>query len=197
MFALLFATNNEHKVEEIQAAVGGRFTIISLKTAGIDVDIPEPFDTLEANALAKSRTIFKLTGKSCFSEDTGLEVEALQGEPGVKSARYAGEGRVFSENIDKLLRKLGNNVHRNARFRTVISLIIESREYLFEGICEGSITHSPVGSHGFGYDPIFVPADGDKTFGEMSLMEKLGYSHRRKAADKLVLFLQQAIIPDN
>lgn len=188
---LIFATNNANKVKEIQAAIGSKITVISLKEAGIDIDIPEPHDTLEANAREKSHTIFMLTGEHCFSEDTGLEVDALNGEPGVKSARYAGEDKAFEKNIDKLLENLGNTSHRNARFRTVVSLMWDGREYLFEGICEGTIIAERRGSQGFGYDPVFVPAGSNVTFAEMSMEEKGKFSHRRKAADKLVSFLQE------
>jgi len=147
---LIFATNNQHKVQEIQAAINDRFEVISLEAAGIHIDIPEPYDTLEANASEKSWTIHRLTGANCFSEDTGLEVEALSGEPGVKSARYAGENRAFEDNIKKLLEKLGNNSNRKAKFRTVISLILNEKEYLFEGVCEGVITIEKKGTEGFG-----------------------------------------------
>ena len=188
---LIFATNNQHKVEEMQAAAGHAFKMISLKEAGIDIDIPEPHNTLEENASEKSWTIHTLSGINCFSEDTGLEVDALNGEPGVKSARYAGEDKAFKKNIDKLLAKLGDNTHRIARFRTVISLIIDEKEYFFEGICEGSIGKIPSGIEGFGYDPIFIPDGATKTFAQMTLKEKELYSHRKKAADKLVAFLQQ------
>lgn len=190
---LIFATNNQHKVEEIQAAIGSQLEVVSLKQAGIDIDIPEPHDTLEANASEKSRTIHQLTGEHCFSEDTGLEVEALNGEPGVKSARYAGEDKAFDKNVEKLLSKLGNQENRKARFRTVISLIWEGREWLFEGICEGTITREPAGTGGFGYDPVFIPTDGDRTFAQMTMAEKNELSHRKKAADKLVLFLQEQV----
>ena len=191
---LIFATNNQHKVEEIQAAIGNDLEIIPLKQAGIDIDIPEPHDTLEANASEKSRTIHQLTGQHCFSEDTGLEVEALNGEPGVKSARYAGEDRAFEKNIEKLLTKLGNSENRRARFRTVISLIWQGQEWLFEGICEGAIAREPYGAGGFGYDPVFVPAGSNRTFAEMTMAEKNEISHRKKAADKLILFLQKQVI---
>src|ERR1700730_7087192 len=134
---LIFATNNPHKVDEIQAAIGKALQVISLKQAGIDIDIPEPHDTLEANASEKSRTILESTGMSCFGEDTGLEVEALYGAPGVKSARYAGEERSFEKNIDKLLSALLNQPNRKAQFRTVISLQYDGQEYFFEGICIG------------------------------------------------------------
>ena len=188
---LIFATNNRHKVEEIQAAIGNKITIRTLSDVGIDIDIPEPHDTLEANALEKAMTIHKLTRSNCFSEDTGLEVEALGGEPGVMSARYAGDEKNFKKNIDKLLTNLGVEENRNARFRTVISLIWKENEYFFEGISEGRIIHSQRGNHGFGYDPVFVPSGSNKTFAEMDLEEKNRFSHRRKAADKLVGFLQQ------
>jgi XTP/dITP diphosphohydrolase len=167
--------------------------VISLKQAGIDIDIPEPHDTLEANASEKSRTIHQLTGQHCFSEDTGLEVEALNGEPGVKSARYAGEDKAFDKNVEKLLSRLGNQENRKARFRTVISLIWEGREWLFEGICEGTITREPAGTGGFGYDPVFIPTNGNRTFAQMTMAEKNELSHRKKAADKLVLFLQEQV----
>ena len=191
MTQLIFATNNQHKVEEIQFAFGDKFRIISLKAAGIDIDIPEPHDTLEANASEKSKTIFRLTRQNCFSEDTGLEVEALNGEPGVKSARYAGDEKAFDKNIEKLLLALGDNPNRKARFRAVISLLFREKEHLFEGICDGTIGYQRKGNNGFGYDSVFIPSGSDKTFGEMALEEKIIYSHRRKAGDKLVLFLQQ------
>jgi XTP/dITP diphosphohydrolase len=136
---LIFATNNQHKVDEISVIIGTQFNVVTLKDAGINIDIPEPHDTLEANATEKSTTIHRLTGNNVFSEDTGLEVAALNGEPGVKSARYAGEGRDFQANIDKLLANLEGIANRKARFRTVISLILDNKEYLFEGICEGEI----------------------------------------------------------
>src|ERR1700722_16245057 len=132
MIKLIFATNNQHKVEEIQSAVGNIIEVVSLRQANIDIDIPEPHDTLEANATEKSKTIHHLTKMNCFSEDTGLEVDALNGEPGVKSARYAGEDKAFDKNIDKLLAMLGNNENRKARFRTVVSLILNEHEHLFE-----------------------------------------------------------------
>jgi XTP/dITP diphosphohydrolase len=187
---LIFATNNRHKVEEMQSAIGKEIEIITMQQAGIDIDIPEPHDTLEANAAEKSGTIARLTGMNCFSEDTGLEVEALNGEPGVRSARYAGEGKSFEKNIDMLLEKLGKNPNRKARFRTVISLLLDGKEYLFEGICNGFIEPARKGTGGFGYDPIFTPEGSDKTFGEMSMEEKGKFSHRTRAANKLVVFLK-------
>lgn len=186
---LIFATNNQHKVEEINAVLPNHIHSLSLKEAGIDVDIPEPHDTLEENAREKARTIRQLTGKNCFSEDTGLEVVALNGEPGVKSARYAGEGRSFDANIEKLLANLAGKESRKAQFRTVICLLLNGEEHLFEGICRGVIIEERKGAQGFGYDPVFVPEGGDKTFAEMSLAEKNRVSHRKKAVDKLVAFL--------
>jgi len=188
---LIFATNNAHKVEEIQAAIGHHLQVVSLQQAGIDIDIPEPHETLEANASEKSSTIHRLTGSDCFSEDTGLEVDALNGEPGVKSARYAGEDRSFSSNIDKLLHRLQGHTDRRARFRTVISLILDGQEHLFEGICEGRILTAPTGGQGFGYDPVFTPDGDTRSFAQMNMEEKNRYSHRRKAADQLVAFLDQ------
>ena len=189
METLIFATNNQHKVDEIRLSLSNRFNIITLKEAGIDIDIPEPHDTLEANASEKSNVIYKLTAKNCFSEDTGLEVEALNGEPGVKSARYAGEGRVFENNIIKLLQNLSSKSNRKARFKTVISLILSEKEYLFDGICTGTITTEKRGSNGFGYDSVFIPDGSNKTFAEMTIEEKSSFSHRRKAMEKLVIFL--------
>ena len=187
---LIFATNNPHKVKEMQAAIGGEFELVSLQEAGINIEIPEPHDSLEANAVEKSTTIFNLAKCDCFSDDTGLEVEALHGEPGVKSARYAGEGKNFDDNIDKLLLNLEVHSNRRARFRTVISLIWKGGQYLFEGICEGYIEKCRHGSNGFGYDPVFIPDGSDKTFAEMSLEEKNNFSHRKKAVSQLVSFLQ-------
>jgi XTP/dITP diphosphohydrolase len=191
---LIFATNNDHKAEEIRSVTGNKFEIITLKEASIDIDIPEPHDTLEENASEKSRTIYQMTGINCFSEDTGLEVEALNGEPGVKSARYAGAGRSFDKNIDKLLAKLGNQENRKARFRTVISLIIDGEETQFVGVTDGTIISAGKGTQGFGYDPVFMPDGTGKTFAEMSLDEKNQYSHRAKATAKLIAFLKNLYI---
>lgn len=190
MTKLIFATNNQHKVEEIQSAIGNIIEVISLKEAGINIDIPEPHNTLKENASEKSRTIHQLTGLNCFSEDTGLEVNALNGEPGVKSARYAGENKAFDKNIDKLLSKLGSNNNRKARFRTVISLLLNEKEYFFEGICDGEILSERKGEKGFGYDPVFKPAASDRSFAEMTMEEKNKFSHRKKAVDKMIEFLQ-------
>ncbi len=193
MEKLVFATNNQHKVEEVRHVLGNLFQIITLREAGIDIDIPEPHDSLEENALEKSTTIHKLTNSNCFSEDTGLEVEALDGEPGVKSARYAGEMNNPQRNIVKLLDKLEGIKNRKARFRTVISLIFNNQEYVFTGICPGEIALAPSGSGGFGYDPVFIPDGESKTFAEMNTAEKSRFSHRRKAMDQLIMFLQKKI----
>lgn len=186
---LIFATNNKHKVEELKSLLNGAFGIVTLKEAGIEQDIPEPHATLEGNAGEKSKTIYKLTGQDCFGEDTGLEVEALNGEPGVKSARYAGEPTSFEKNVAKLLTNLEGVSTRRARFRTVISLILNGEEHLFEGICNGRITEQPTGNEGFGYDPVFVPDGATKSFAEMNLAEKNQYSHRAKAVQQLTDFL--------
>ena len=186
---LIFATNNQHKIDEIRQIVGSSFELLTLKDAGIDIDIPEPYDTLEENASNKSKTIYQLTQTSCFSEDTGLEVAALNGAPGVKSARYAGDDKSFEKNIDKLLKELENQHDTRARFRTVISFLLDGKEYLFEGICNGSITRKRKGNQGFGYDPVFIPDGSPKTFAEMDMLEKNMFSHRKKATDQLVAFL--------
>jgi len=187
---LIFASNNQHKIEELKAFCKNVIDIVSLKDAGIDIDIPEPHDTLEENASEKSWTIYKLTKQDCFSEDTGLEIEALNGEPGVKSARYAGESRSFKDNIEKVLNKLSSHSNKRARFRAVISLIIDGKETQFEGICPGKIFEAPTGVEGFGYDPIFIPDGSKRTFAEMSIEEKNQFNHRTKAATKLVAYLQ-------
>jgi XTP/dITP diphosphohydrolase len=186
---LIFATNNQHKIDEIKNIIGDKFEILTLKEAGIAIDIPEPHDTLEENAREKSTTIYKITNTNCFSEDTGLEVDALNGEPGVKSARYAGEDKSFAGNIAKLLQKLGKSEKRAARFRTVISLLIDGKETRFEGVCEGAIGYEPKGTSGFGYDSIFIPKGESRTFAEMVMDEKNLYSHRKKATVKLLAFL--------
>ncbi len=191
MTTIIFATNNQHKVDEIRSVTGNRFNIMTLKEAGIDIDIPEPHDTIEANAIEKAEVIHKLTGKNVFSEDTGLEVQALNGEPGVKSARYAGDGKNFQANIDKLLKNLEPHSDRSARFKTVICLILNDQRFLYEGICEGEIIKDQRGNEGFGYDPVFVPAGSAKTFAQMPLEEKNVYSHRRKATDQLIAFLSK------
>ncbi len=190
MDTLIFATNNQHKIDEIRSIPEIKFNIIGLKEAGIDIDIPEPYDTLEENATEKSTAIHKLTGLDCFSEDTGLEVEALNGEPGVKSARYAGNGKSFEKNIEKLLLKMKGKENRNAQFRTILSLILKGNEYKFEGICKGTILADSIGKKGFGYDPVFLPLESERTFAEMDMEEKNKFSHRKKATDKMIDFLQ-------
>jgi len=189
MHTLIFATNNRNKVAEIQSMVGSNFEIIPLKEAGIDIDIPEPHDQLEANALEKAMTIFKMTNQNCFSEDTGLEILALDGAPGVKSARYAGENSNAQANIDLVLSKMTGVENRTAQFRTVICLIWENQTYYFEGICKGKILNNMQGENGFGYDPIFVPDGASKSFANMTMDEKNQYSHRKKAVTQLFEFL--------
>jgi XTP/dITP diphosphohydrolase len=188
---LIFATNNQHKVEEIRSSLPQSIHVISLKEAGIDIDIPEPHATLEENAREKASTIYKLTNQNCFSEDTGLEVAALGGAPGVHSARYAAPESSTQKNIEKLLRELHTVPNRQAQFRTVIHLVLGSEEHYFEGVCTGKILLSPRGSSGFGYDAVFVPDGSEQSFGEMTLAEKNRYSHRQKAMGKLVAFLNQ------
>lgn len=190
MNTIIFATNNKNKVDEVRAILDNEFKILSLKEAGIDIDIPEPFDSLEENASEKANIIYKLKNQNCFSEDTGLEVEILNGEPGVKSARYAGEERVFENNIDKLLSKLAGKDNRKAQFRTVICLISNGKEKFFEGICKGTIIAERRGNSGFGYDPVFVPDGSDKSFAEMAIEEKNIFSHRNKAMKKLTYYLK-------
>ena len=190
MYTLVFATNNKNKVQEIQSLVGADFKIIPLIEAGIDIDIPEPHPTLQENAHEKAITIFEMTNQNCFSEDTGLEIEILNGEPGVKSARYAGEERDFQANIDKVLLLLEGIENRTAQFRTVICLIWKASTYYFEGICKGHIATTMHGEKGFGYDPIFIPEGDNKSFAQMTMEEKNKYSHRQKAVTKLFEFLR-------
>lgn len=192
---LIFATNNAHKVSEINHILGNRYRVISLKEAGIIQEIPEPHDSLEENAREKSTTIYRLTGNNCFSEDTGLFVPALNMEPGVRSARYAGEQANAADNMQLLLRRLTGAGDRSAFFKTIISLIINGEEFQFTGICPGHILESPSGSNGFGYDPVFVPDGGSTCFGQMNQAEKSAFSHRKKAVESLVQFLNQHV-PD-
>jgi XTP/dITP diphosphohydrolase len=186
---LVFASNNEHKITEIKSLLGNNIRLLSLRDVNILEDIPEPEPTLEGNALAKARFAHKVSGLSVFADDTGLEIAALGGMPGVHSARFAGENKDSSANIVKVLGMLENNESRDARFRTVIALILEGREYLFEGVVNGTIIHATRGNGGFGYDPIFVPEGKSLTFGEMELAEKNTVSHRARAFDKLKEFL--------
>jgi XTP/dITP diphosphohydrolase len=191
MQQLIFASGNRHKAEEIEAALPPGFRIMIMKDAGITEDIPEPFDTLEENSKHKADFLYNRLQQDCFAEDTGLEVEALNGEPGVKSARYAGEGRDFDANIDKLLTKLRGSTNRRARFRTVFSLIRNGELFQFEGICNGTILENRAGTGGFGYDPVFLPDGSDKAFGEMTMEEKNKYSHRKKGLDLMIQFLKK------
>lgn len=193
MQQLTFATNNQNKVEEVRKVLQGAFNIITLKEAGITINIPEPHHTLEANATEKSTTIYALTGNDCFSEDTGLFVPALNNEPGVKSARYAGEHATNEENIAKLLQNLEGIPDTSAYFKTVISLIINGKEHQFEGICNGKIINVKKGCNGFGYDAVFIPNGSKFTFAEMQIDEKSSFSHRKKAMKKMIAFL----LPEN
>jgi XTP/dITP diphosphohydrolase len=186
---LIFATNNQNKVAEIKAALTQGLEIITLKEAGIEIDIPEPHNTLEENATEKSTVIHNLTQQNCFSEDTGLEVAALNGEPGVRSARYAGNDANHKNNIALLLQNMLDSNERTAQFKTVISLILDNTEYQFTGICTGKIIREEIGEMGFGYDPVFVPDGSTKTFAQMEMEEKNKYSHRKKALAKLIDFL--------
>ena len=188
---LIFATNNQHKVAEIKFALNNQFDIVTLKEAGITIDIPEPHDTFEANASEKSTTIFRLTQKDCFGEDTGLQVECLNGEPGVKSARYAGENSNAQDNIDLVLNRMTGIENRSAQFRTVICLIWEYQTHYFEGVCKGQILSNMRGENGFGYDPIFVPDGASKSFANMTMEEKNQFSHRKKAVSQLFEFLDK------
>jgi XTP/dITP diphosphohydrolase len=187
---LIFATNNQHKLLEVQEIIGNQFKLISLTQAGIFNEIPENQNTLEGNAIEKARFISNITGKNCFADDTGLEVEILNGEPGVFSARYAGPDNNSEKNIIKLLSNLKNKNNRKAQFRTVIALIYNKKEFLFEGIAKGEILIEKKGESGFGYDPIFLPLGYKISFAEMSLQEKNKISHRAKAINKVADFLR-------
>ena len=186
---LIFATNNANKVAEIKSALSTELEIITLQEAGINIDIPEPYETLEENAREKATVINNLTKQNCFSEDTGLEVTALNNEPGVRSARYAGDEADNKKNITLLLKNLNNVDDRRAQFKTVICLLINGKEYFFTGICKGKIIEEQRGEMGFGYDAVFIPDGDDKTFAEMKMEQKNNYSHRKKALIKLTDFL--------
>jgi XTP/dITP diphosphohydrolase len=188
---LVFASNNKHKIKEINSLFGDSFTLLSLHDINITEDIPEEEPQIEGNALAKARFVFNTCGLNVFADDTGLEITALNGLPGVHSARFAGENKDSSANIEKVLSLLVNTENREARFRTVIALILEKKEYLFEGIVNGTIIHEKKGTEGFGYDPIFVPEGKIRTFAEMELAEKNTVSHRARAFEKLKEFLIQ------
>ena len=188
---LVFATNNQHKLHEISHLLDGSFEVLCLKDIHCTVDIPENQDTIEGNASEKSFYIWNNYGLNCFADDTGLEIEALNGEPGVYSARYAGEEKSAEKNIEMVLQKLAKIKNRKARFKTVISLVIDGREVQFEGIVNGRILEEKRGNTGFGYDPIFQPEESNLSFAEMPLEEKNKISHRGRAVQKLVEYLSQ------
>jgi XTP/dITP diphosphohydrolase len=187
---LIFATNNNNKLKEVQAMLGNEFELIGLEHLNYTEDIPENHETLEENAMEKAIFIWEKFHKNCFADDTGLEISALNGKPGVKSARYAGENRDSGANINKVLAELKNTYNRQARFRTVIALILDNREHLFEGIVNGIIIDEKRGHEGFGYDPVFIPDGYNLTFAEMPLSEKNNISHRAIAFRKLIDFLK-------
>lgn len=188
---LVFATNNKHKLEELQAILGDHYTLLSLKDIDCFDEIPEEQPTLEGNASQKAFYIYDKFGMNCFADDTGLEIEALNGEPGVFSARYAGEDKNSEANMNKVLDKLAKINEREARFRTVISLVIDGEEKQFEGIVNGEILKEKRGDSGFGYDPIFKPKGFDQSFAEMGLDDKNKISHRGRAVQKLVDYLKK------
>ena len=188
---LVFATNNSNKLSEIRSLVPDGIEILSLKEINCNEELPETNPTLKENALQKARYVFDNYGFNCFADDTGLEIDALGGEPGVYSARYAGEDCSAEDNMNKVLDKLKSEQERSANFRTVIALIIDGKETLFEGECKGSITKIKSGGEGFGYDPIFIPLEYDITFAEMTKDEKGKISHRGKSVEKLVSFLHR------
>lgn len=187
---LVFATNNPHKLQEINHLLGSSIELLSLNDIDCSDEIPETQETLEGNAAEKSFYIFNKYGFNCFADDTGLEIDALNGEPGVYSARYAGEQRNADDNMNLVLEKLNKIKNRKARFRTVISLVIDGREIQFEGIVEGKILEEKRGETGFGYDPIFKPDESKLSFAEMQMEEKNKISHRGRAVRKLVDYLK-------
>ena len=191
MRKLIFATHNQHKSEEVVKMIGDLYDVTDLSQTSINEDIPETGSTLEANARMKANYVYDRTGQYVFADDTGLEVEALNGQPGVFTARYAGPECDSQKNMRKILAELANEENRRAQFRTVICLKLGEDEYLFEGIVKGTITKSFTGNGGFGYDPIFMPDGYNQTFAEMSMEEKNKISHRGRAVEKLVKFLRQ------
>jgi XTP/dITP diphosphohydrolase len=188
---IVFATNNVNKIYEIQSMLPESIEIISLESIGCHEEIPETADTIEGNAIMKANYVTEKYGYDCFADDTGLEVEALNGEPGVYSARYAGEQKSAEDNMDKLLLKLEDSMNRNAQFKTVITLNLKGKQYLFTGIAKGDITLDKNGNQGFGYDPIFRPEGYQETFAQLSLETKNTISHRGKATRELITFLNQ------
>jgi XTP/dITP diphosphohydrolase len=189
MNQLVFATANENKVREIRQIMGSQYDFLSLKDIGCFEDIPETQPTIEGNALQKARYVYENYGKNCFSEDTGLLIDALDGAPGVYSARYGGPDKDANANIDRVLRELDTTENRNAHFKTIIALILDGKEYTFEGVANGTILYNRRGTSGFGYDPVFLPLGKIKTFAEMTAEEKDIISHRGKATIKLKDFL--------
>ena len=187
---IVFATNNAHKLSEVAQVVGDKFELVTLRECGITEDIPENEPTLEGNALAKARYVYSRTGLNCFADDTGLEVDALNGEPGVRSARYATDGHDDEANKRLLLERMQGVENRAAQFRTAVALIVDGKEYLFEGIVRGDIACEEHGAGGFGYDPLFFPEGGELTFAEMSAEAKNEISHRGRAVRKLAEFLK-------
>ena len=188
---LVFASNNKNKIQEIQALVPNIIQIVSLEEIGCIEDIPETADTIEGNAILKANYVTEKYGYDCFADDTGLEVDALNGAPGVYSARYAGEQKDANDNMDKLLSELKDESNRKANFKTVIALNLNGKQNLFTGIINGKIIEEKIGTNGFGYDPIFVADGFDKTFAELSMEEKSTISHRGIAVKELILFLQK------
>lgn len=188
---LVFASNNPNKIKEIQQMLPESIIILSLKDIGCTEDIPETADTIEGNAILKANYVTEKYGYNCFADDTGLEVEALNGQPGVYSARYAGEQKNADDNMDKLLLILKKTTNRKAQFKTVIALNLDTNQYLFSGIVKGNITTEKIGTQGFGYDPIFRAENDTKTFAQLSLDEKANISHRGIAVKQLILFLQK------
>lgn len=186
---LLFATNNRHKLREILEIAGESHPILSLADVNLEGDIPETSDTLEGNAIQKARFVHERTGRDCFADDTGLEIDALDGRPGVYSARYAGEGCTFEDNVRKVLAEMEGKDLRTARFRCVVCLILQGQEYLFEGRVEGRILERPEGNAGFGYDPVFLPDGCTESFARMSPEAKNRISHRGRAVTAMMAFL--------
>ena len=191
METIVFATNNPNKIREVQQLLGSNYQFLSLEEVGCQEELPETSPTLEGNALEKARHLLQHYHQDCFSEDTGLEAEALDGAPGVITARYAGPERDPHSNMQKLLRELAPFPNRKARFRTVIALLLKGKEYLFEGIVEGEISTELQGEDGFGYDPVFMPEGQSRTFAQMSKAEKNAISHRGRAIAKLQAFLEK------
>ncbi len=187
---IVFATNNAHKLKEVSPLLSNKFSVLSLRDINCFDNIPETADSLEGNAILKAQYVIEKFGKDCFSDDTGLEVKALNNAPGVYSARYAGESKDAEDNMNKLIAEMKGVKNRKAQFRTVIALILNGEKYIFEGIIKGEITEKKRGEKGFGYDPIFIPEGYNQTFAELPLSEKNKISHRARAVQKLILFLE-------